>query len=511
MTTPQSTQDCSRPSCRRGSAVKIKRTALALLVAITTSALIMTLLLWRLEARQKLVSQPAAALQLRDDCSSNINNRNSPQAIRQEDDAPLLQDGLPAAAVVEPNSWPKDLGKTHTLPHVVQRMQAGAAMDWHVFIKQSRTPTDDDPDFPVTPARSHVSALQVGAFFSGLEFEEHMFGPLADYAGCSVLADPCAIHGLQAICVMDAFCGWCERSSLCLSRANQQQHCTDSQLFTWDTTAYRAAYAAHPGVPFKIASGGTLRQEFNITQCNNIVPGVILDPQFLVNTMLHHWHADAWPGIVQQWWAAVDTAQQLGSNTSLASSNQPIPGYATVLKEGRDILPNIRFLYADRYKTTFFYHLGLLSHCCPMQKEKIPDGTCFVKEIPSLGPLRGHINICADDDCFGKVPSSVHAAKAQGLQLPISGSRLSSITDPTPLSGDPFALIVQRLGLEGVGNEHGRQIMLAPHGSYIMPSNSSSATRRPVVLLLQRLVKRFILNIEELAEAIRQLGAEAVI
>jgi capsular polysaccharide biosynthesis protein len=45
-----------------------------------------------------------------------------------------------------------------------------------------------------------------------------------------------------------------------------------------------------------------------------------------------------------------------------------------------------------------------------------------------------------------------------------------------------------------------------------MPAkNLTSATRRPVVLLLQRLVKRFILNIEELAEATRRLGAEAVI
>jgi hypothetical protein len=327
------------------------------MVAITTSVVTMGLLLWRLEARHVLVAAESAPLL--DDCSKTSRDisRNTTQAARQGE-APLLQDSL----LVE-----KDLGKTR--PHVVQRMQA-RAVDWHMFVKLSRTPigvaTDDDPHFPGTPACSRASALQVGAFFSGFEFEQHMFGPLADYAGCRVLADPCAIHSLQATCVMDAFCGWCEGSSVCLSRANEQQHCNDSQFYAWDTTGYRAAYTSmgHPGVPFKIASGGTLQDAYNITQCKQIVPGVFLEPHFLENTMLHHWHADAWPGIVKQWWDAVDTAQKLGSETS-PTSNEPIQGYATVLNRGRDISPNIRFLYTNRHiyiYHIYIYHIYIIYH-----------------------------------------------------------------------------------------------------------------------------------------------------
>ena len=411
-------------TAKRGSEKLIQPYALAWL-AITMSAIMMGLSFGRLEARHKLV----AAVPL-NDCS-----RNTAHTAHKQGGARLLLSKQPIK---------NETGKT--LPYIVQRMQA-KAVDWHAFVENSRTPTDNDPDFPIVPARSRTSALRVGAFISGLEFEQHMFGPLADYAGCRVLDDPCAIHGLQATCLMDAFCGWCERSSVCLSREKQQQHCAGSRMVAWDTSGYLAAYRAHPEIPFKIASGGTLRAGSSISECKHIVPGVILEPTFLENTMLHHWHADAWPGIVQQWWAAVDSAQQLQGSKTILEQNKPIQGYATILKEGRHILPNQRFLYTSSHRTTFFDHLGLLSPHCPMQKEKIPDGTCFVTEIPSLGPFGRQVT-CAGGDCIAKV------SLRQVVKLHVYGLNSS---DPVPLSRDPFEIIVQRLQLEGIGAEQGSQ------------------------------------------------------
>jgi hypothetical protein len=43
-------------------------------------------------------------------------------------------------------------------------------------------------------------------------------GPLAKMHACDRLRDPCILHSTARACFDDAFCGWCEKSSSCMSR-----------------------------------------------------------------------------------------------------------------------------------------------------------------------------------------------------------------------------------------------------------------------------------------------------
>ena len=409
--------------------------------------------------------------------------------------------------------------------------------------------------------RSDVSAAAAAALAPAIPSEPLLprspsanHGPLAQYAACGVLRDPCMIHLTVRACVEDELCGWCGGGEgLCVDRFSplapepearvRVPVCASGALAVVAGSIPEVFRARAPAAgvfalapPHSGEGPPSLRAERNLSNCSVVVTrrrALILGLTGNSVMAYHFWMESApkWFSAASHGGGLLELRQHVwtwGLGSFLSLAHLFTPSCARALRE----LPEgVRVCYAQESSAPAGLgepELAMVSHATGRRlreggEERAAGGLQELREGGESQKLRAEGEHAPLPVASGEPPLHLELPSLEPLQLAVSrGFRVGLVTQsrlltdglegaPGTLPARAAARLLAR-GWARAGGASFTYFMLRALGLWDVPPRHRSRDargrrRRPLVVLVSRLEKRFILNEPEVVRALQAAAA----